>query len=842
MSINNANFVLYTKDKDCRNFTSKSEKYGVYQISNQLYKRLMLNILHKEFSCEVEKDMFIRDFGLETDFDCEKINLIMMKELTLEQLESYLRIYENEPENLDKFAEYLSVITYEQVSPNNYNVTKTLNNLLESQSNYWDDSSNCKFSHNYNFTQRRFNNLEYITTSAIDQKVSNTSGKNSIFKLNVNYLDDISKKPSWTEFDFKMCYYITKPSSKTFEDVNNIYRQLPTEYLKYSFLTNLIVTRTHCHLVLNNPELLEMSKDIFEKYSVVFKYLIGYAWLTFKSEESIMKTRIKDTDRIIFDINTCNKLPVYPFTYDDLNQNPYACVLVSNDLIDLQNNCVALNPMKDYKKYYGMCDFEEFSRRLRIFINGRNTSGILDKIDWNSCVITGSAMTACGMKYNPLFDICRQNSEGELTDADINLFFLNYYANSDVDLICNHKSIYDFLDTAEKFINDLKDVCKKEQNNSQAKVNVDTVHTATIVVSDEFIGNDLENIKKAIGQPTADITDIKNNFDNQLVKNYFYNKYYVPWKNEQKEKIKSDNSTNSTNSIDKTSLYSYTEYLKLVPAEEFRIYPLDYDIEETDNNTQDYEKYYYLKDIYPEATDSNKMVAKVSESIRFKVGTNFTKTFEIFKSKDTDFFSVISRFHMGFVRAFYNGTTVKCLPSYITSMMLQLSTDYKYFASIRDPIEIVNKYRSRGFGIILNQNEKRHMEFYNTFKPKDNFGQGSNSASNSGSASNPGNQANKENKWIDIYGLNAKNKHLMFGPKDCNSDIFKPGKFFGGIPNDCFRNVNHKITTSFGNAFEDIISAKTSSIINYKVINDDGSINPLERYVIKMGWNKINSA
>ena len=75
---------------------------------------------------------------------------------------------------------------------------------------------------------------------------------------------------------------------------------------------------------------------------------------------------------------------------------------------------------------------------------------------------------------------------------------------------------------------------------------------------------------------------------------------------------------------------------------------------------------------------------------------------------------------MGFVRGLWDGKKAKCLPSYISSMMLQLSTDYKYFASIRDPIDIINKYRSRGFGIILNDFEKTHMAYFNSIKNTNN--------------------------------------------------------------------------------------------------------------------------
>ena len=177
---------------------------------------------------------------------------------------------------------------------------------------------------------------------------------------------------------------------------------------------------------------------------------------------------------------------------------------------------------------------------------------------------------------------------------------------------------------------------------------------------------------------------------------------------------------------------------------------------------------------------------------------------------------------MGFVRAFWNGTTVLCLPSYITSMMLQLATDYKYFASIRDPIEIVNKYRSRGFGVILNDYEKLHMAYYNSVKLK-------NSDSNE--------------KWIEMYKINLKSKQSIegiFGSKKSSDDIFKPSKYFMGIPSDCFKDVKHDTISSFEECFGSIITQSVSPIAKFKAIGDDGKIIPLAKEVIMMGWSLLN--
>ncbi len=796
-------FILYNKKNP--NGSTLSEKYGLKSVDQSIFKRLLYNDLHKKFKGEMLNTDISRDFKI--DIETRIVEIIAMPELDEKQVEKYLSTFNDEPDLIEEYAEYLAIVSYHQISPENFNVKKKLTKLLESQSNYWDDPSNCKYSLNDKFKTRRFNNIDF--TSNIDLINSTFISRSSQSQLpSSNYIEEIIRQTDWVDSNVKSGYFISKSSDITIEKINQIYKSIPSEYLKYTFICNMLVTRTHCHLVLNNPELLQIAEPIFTKYKVVFKYLIGYAWLTFRNEEALMKTKIKDDARFIFDIDTANKLPVFPFSYDDINQNPYACVLLDNELINMKRNCVALDMMRDYQKYYGLTNSEEFYRRLKLFINnGENSDGVLKLIDWNHFAITGSAMTACGMKHNPLLDICKQDINKPATDGDWNFFFTNYYNGSDVDLVSNQKSIYDFMDSCDNFYCSIKNIC--------TGVKIDSVHTGTIIVSEEFIGYELDNLKNALGNNSADIQTIKSNINDQSIKNYLYEKYYIPWKNSHLEKVTSK---------EKKDTWIYQEYLKPIPKEEFRIYMLDYEINSEDYEKQDYEKYMGFKDIYPDSTDNtNKLVMKLSESIRYKISSNQTRTFEIFKTREPSFFSIVSKFHMGFVRAYWNGKTVKCLPSYITSMMLQLSTDYKYFASIRDPIEIVNKYRSRGFGIILNDHEKVHMVCYNGFRPKNG----------------------KENKWVDIYNLNMKNKQsieTVFGSRSVNDDLFKPGKHFMGLPADVFKHVNHNTTGDFSLAFESIKHQAVPEMLNLKAISDKGFINPLERHFIPYAFQRINSA
>jgi hypothetical protein len=844
--------IIYTKD-------AIHQEYGIRQIDNGLFKKLMYNEIHKKCRFSIPKEKITKEFNfefeqkseLETELKCQKnksqinsefeydleseletelndntnddtnVNVLMLAELNEKQLDKYLEIYQDEQDNLEKFMDFLSIITYNQINPEKFKIKKNFDLILNSLGEYWEDPYNCNYTLTDKFSKRKFNNINY---NGFDNNVIQNIKNNFEFNWNakeINYLNDIIKFNDWKE----MCvhkYYVSSISKFTNDEINQIYKQLPSEYLKYTFVSNMLCSRIHCHLILNNKEFLEISKPLFDKYKLVFKYLIGYAWLTLKNDEYHIYHKITDTCRIVFDINTARLLPLFPFTYDDINQNPYACILIDKEILDIKNNCLSMEMIRDYEKYYGVCDSDEFERRLNIFVNGLydskkklNKKGILENIDWDCCVISGSVMTACGMKRNPLIDICKtDNNMNVITDDDLANYFFHYYNDSDIDLICNKKSIYDFIDVVNTFVSKTKLNYKN--------VSISNIHTATIILSDEFILGELDSISKIIQSDKSnsiDVAFVKSNFNNLDIKKYFYTKYYIPWKNEQVEYL-----TKLNRDINHELI---KDYLKPIPAEEFRLYSFDYELDTDKYTTQDYEKYFYSNsnsnfNSNSNPTESNIISAKLSESIRFKISNPNTKTFEIFKSRDSNFFSIVSRFHMGFVRALWNGKTVLCLPSYITSMMLQLAVDYKYFASVRDPIEIVNKYRSRGYGIILNGFEKLHMAYYNSSKLA----------------------TDANSKWVEMYKVDIKVKKTVeniFGIKKSSDDIFKPSKYFMGIPSDCYKNINHDTVNTFDECFSTLITPSLTKISKSKAINDNGKINPLSREIINLGWNLLNN-
>ena len=67
--------------------------------------------------------------------------------------------------------------------------------------------------------------------------------------------------------------------------------------------------------------------------------------------------------------------------------------------------------------------------------------------------------------------------------------------------------------------------------------------------------------------------------------------------------------------------------------------------------------------------------------------------------------ATVSRFHLPCVRGYYDGMEVYLLPSAISALITNKCIDYKYFAGVRSPFDILLKYIFRGYTIFLNKKE-----------------------------------------------------------------------------------------------------------------------------------------
>jgi hypothetical protein len=174
-----------------------------------------------------------------------------------------------------------------------------------------------------------------------------------------------------------------------------------------------------------------------------------------------------------------------------------------------------------------------------------------------------------------------------------------------------------------------------------------------------------------------------------------------------------------------------------------------------------------------------------------------------------------------------NDITVKLMSSCITAMMTGINIDYKYFAGLRDPIEILNKYRMRGFGTFLNDSEKQHMLYYN------------------------GN-VNKNNGMFHIANIKDKIEvSKFFGAKEINDNVFKPMSFTISkeVGNNVYPVRNHKYVKTITDLKEYYKNKckydSTKSVVDMfklRSVNKDGYVEPLQRWVMDAYYSMVHSA
>jgi hypothetical protein len=155
------------------------------------------------------------------------------------------------------------------------------------------------------------------------------------------------------------------------------------------------------------------------------------------------------------------------------------------------------------------------------------------------------------------------------------------------------------------------------------------------------------------------------------------------------------------------------------------------------------------------------------------------------------------------------------LPSFITAVMTLINIDYKYFAGSRDPIEIVNKYRMRGYSVILNPNEKKSIMMYN--------------------------------KHVDSTNgmFKITEDAEAFGPKDLNNKIFKPIVYKQGLPAELYTISKHRYInsiTDLKNVYDREVNVKNCpiNILDYNTINKSGCIAPLQMWIADAFYDHVN--
>lgn len=860
-------YVLCMKD----NFKNTHDVYNIYNsiiskndlilIKNQFAlipasMILLWNKMFKDVCCIVEKEFIKHMFDMNFNTELSSILVIPMFELTESMAKLNISLYESKSDisTLKDIMNLTSFYNNDFKKPVLKQFSQILSSFKESQ--YWSNPENCNINMTKLFSLRRFNFKE-IKDKRVRMSILSQNNIEKTKDLN-NILDKLESKNNnyptledeILDFDIfasliehgKRTYFMTNENNLkiTKSDATNIILSITDETELYHIFNNLLVSKDYCHMVLNNFQVLNKAQHIIEKYKPLYKVLFGYAWLSFIIEENMMKTRTEAHNRYVFDINTANQLPSFPFVYDDLAQNPYISVLCDKKSLNPEKNASSLYCIESFDGY-GVCNLDQFKWRFNIFTSGDPNKNIFDGLDWNTFAISGSLMPACLQKKSPLFDIVTRVEQRE--EDKWLTFFNHYYKDSDIDLMCNVQSIYEFTDQVDNVVTllkkNIKDCSDKNINKNIDKdkdieIEIEPVKSLTIMITNYFISESMIEFNKQYNNNINTVEQMIGQIQTQEMKEYLYLKYI-----ENKSKVNNDirkNKLDNNNYIKKFMNLSSIEdmNIQLISLENGKNYkkPTKLD-EKTNDDSISIFVNDFRSDTNKVSDDQNYLVIKIHENIRFKIKSNkIARSIEVFRSKSKDFFSTVARFHLPCVRTYYTGNNVYILPSCITAMMTGINIDYKYFASIKNPVDIINKYRMRGFGTLLSPQELQHMIKFN-HEVKDCGG------------------------MFNISELKECEILKSTSPQELTSKIYRPAIYIDGFPEDVY-NVPHVTYIKQSSQLYEYYSKKYNynninfgfDVFTFKTITDIGNIMPyqnwlstayIERYEYNLKYNTTHN-
>jgi hypothetical protein len=712
-------YVLCLKD----DVTDSREK--LFQIYNKYIDGSFLQVIRQNFmlvstsnmllynktiqnnAILVDKQDLISVFGENRVYNNSEI-IVLMCEHLYSNVISFISLFSQC--SLGEFVDIFNHIRFYNDSKL-YSTKRQINNYIEriNINTYWSKKKSC----NVNITDHFVNtiidlgkykdqdngaNIDYIDDMIKDTQKNNwKTNKKDIYKIkyypHVLYKtpdNDSDKLESKTNASTKP--FISCQSEVTKENLRDIINIITDEEILYTLVNSLLISKQYCHLVINDSFVLDKIKFLFVKYKPFYKYILGYTFLTLYLESLIIKTKSTKEHRYVFTIDVANKLPKYPVVLSDIRQNPYLTIPINTDILDVQNNCLSLYPCYNYKRN-GVCNLETFKRRFNIFTTGNKDIDIFAGIPWDNFAVSGSVIPACLHNNSPLLDLFNNGVDDE--HAIFNKFINTYYNGSDIDVMCNEKTLQKFILKMDLLVGIImKNV---EYYFSGASYEITPIVSACVFITPAYIN---EKIKEILANSIEQITtqQIIDSIAtpetmNPLVKQYLYDLYLT---NKQKSGI---------------------ERIPVVSKDEIRFKLIDYDMTSrigpdvciVSEYVSDYDK-----DTKPKS-QKDFLIFKVCETVRFKVKIScLDRPFEIFNIRTGDFFSAVARFHYSCVRAYYQGDNVYILPECVSTMMTNIVIPPNcYFAGARHPAVIHNKYIGRGWSILVNKTDKNEMWSYN---------------------------------------------------------------------------------------------------------------------------------
>ena len=212
-----------------------------------------------------------------------------------------------------------------------------------------------------------------------------------------------------------------------------------------------------------------------------------------------------------------------------------------------------------------------------------------------------------------------------------------------------------------------------------------------------------------------------------------------------------------------------------------------------------------------------------------------SKTIEIFRSYNSEFFSTVGKFHLPCVRCYFHNNRVYLLPSCITAIMTGINIDFKYFTGSSLPPDIIAKYRKRGFGTLVNKIEKKMIiQYYNRTEKWNNiFGRLEISENCCKLLAFEKEDYKDNNTKIDNAKDNGNNN-----AKDNGNDNDK--KNMNTIKDLQFVTTLDDLKQFYNEKYKCNVNEKVVDMFKLCSINKTGSINPLQSWVCEAFYSKFN--
>jgi hypothetical protein len=789
--------------------------------------KLLNNPVHRSQVILIDS-YYLKLFNNQCEFK-EKELVIPLFNITTDTYNLYAKQFTSHFTSKDYLAIKLVNEFYTNPYPNINYITEILKNL--EPSTYWTKKFNTNLNMTNKFMNRGFN-------LSLNQRINDEKIKEVLNDINKMpregdaYLNYIYRKAVYVDISSIIkrngysLYKINENIDITKSDITYLLKTMTSEYEFYNLTMSLLISKDYCHHVLNNPEYLHKLRNfnctftsntinLLKKYPAAFQYAMGYSWLTLYMEECIKKTKITEDDRFVFTLNQAHSLPYFPFSSnitksDQFRHNPYIPLLISDKILNLSTNTMGVE-IKLNSNEMGVVNQETFQENFNIFLTSDKDINILDGVDMSNLGISGSVIPACITKYNPLMDLFPSKDR----------YYKEYYSTSDVDIMCNLENDFEYIDRINKFHKDISDRHIKLEHNN-VELSADKI--AALIINENFIKRNIVN---------SDISYeyILTNLDDEKVKLLFY-KFYTEYKINENEKHIGSNKWNN---------HTYNLYFDIVPVDNIRIVfgrtKLDWknywddinkkktELEELNalSELEEIEKEYNYKseDLVKdnEGDCHDNILFKCHENIKYRIKSSYLNhELEIFKIRWPSFFSTVSNFHLPCVRGYYDGKQTYLLPSCISAAMTLVNLDYKYFAGSKDPIEIINKYRQRGYSLALNDSEKIRLASYSV----------------------------KVDKWNILYDKpNLKQKvdiDNIFGYISVNANFFKPRSIleedFNKIKPVDLNYIDRCLTIDECNKYPDMMSLvyNTTSfkdiykLCDLRIINNYGYVTQVKKW------------